>query len=74
MPTITDNQGSRYRTAKQLRNDPRDDLEREYRDTLASEQAGRILDRFPNEPEFQKELVLALSKKVFGERVPGDVE
>jgi hypothetical protein len=67
MPTITtDNQQSRYRTAKDLRNKPRDDVERDLQAIEASEAIDRFLQRYPNEVEFQKQLALALGKRVLG--------
>jgi hypothetical protein len=65
MPTITDrNQKSRYRTPKQERNEPRDDLDRELQALAVNQEVEKFLDRYPNEQNFQKEVAAALAKRV----------
>jgi hypothetical protein len=64
MPTVTNNNQSRYRTPKQLRNEPKDELEKQLQASEVDQQVERLLDRFPNEPEFQRMLAAALARRV----------
>ena len=68
MPTLTtNNQKSRYRTPKQLRNEPRDDLEKELQAFEVDQQVEKLLDKFPNEVTFQRLIAAALARRVLQE-------
>jgi hypothetical protein len=69
MPTITgEDNKSRYRSQKTIRNQPKDELEINYRDSLVAEQVERLMDKFPNEHEFMQEVAVALGKRVLERR------
>ena len=65
MPTF---QKSKYKSEREIRNatDLTDELEREYQGVLIKEAAEKIQDKFrrTREPEFFKQVVLELAKRV----------
>jgi hypothetical protein len=65
MPTFSNpnDKKSRYRSLQQTRNSPQDDDEKAYRDMEISAEVDRILNKFEGEPEFQKQLSIALAKR-----------
>jgi len=66
MPTINQDNRSRYRTAKDLRNNPRDEMERELRTLDANTVIEKLLDKYPNERDWHRELAAAMARKVLG--------
>jgi hypothetical protein len=70
-PTITNDGQSRYRTEKSIRNDPKDQLERDVQAMHADVEIDKFLDRFPNEAKFQKVLAERMVRKVLGSETGG---
>jgi hypothetical protein len=62
LPTFT--RENRYRTPKQLRNQPQDELEKEIQNFEVSNEVEKILNKFSGEKEFTRMIAAALARKV----------
>lgn len=60
MPTLNK---SRYRTHDDIMNDPKDDLEREYRNSELRQQADQIQSKFDNQPKVYRALLQELAQR-----------
>jgi hypothetical protein len=64
MPALTRDNQSRYRTPRQLRNQPQDDLEKEVQNFEVNNEVEKILNKFSGEKEFTRMIAAALARKV----------
>lgn len=59
---------TRYRSEKDIRNAPKDDLEVEFQHSEISAAADKIMGRFDTERPFFKSVVLELAKRQLGDK------